>query len=491
MNSVRKSLAFSALDSYLGMLLQIVSTVIIARILTPAETGVFAVAAVFAALASTFRDFGVAEYLIQERDLNDDAIRASLTVNMAVSWLMALLLFGAAPWAAEFYRAQGVADVMRVQSLNFLLIPFGAVTLAWFRREMNLQPIFIAGLLANIASFVVAIVLALRGFGAMSLAWSSLAGVAVTVGVSVWMRPLGFPLWPGLRGVGKVLQFGKFASGIYIFGQLGKGAPEMVIGRAQDMTAVGLFSRANGLVEIFNRLVLRSVLPVCLPYFARSVRECGSPVPSLLTTMGHLTVIGWPFLGFLAIAAHAVIELMYGDQWLAVVSLSRLLCAAAALELLYYPAKEAMLAVGRAKECNQLQIVLQGLRLAGLMAVVPWGLHGAAWGLFAAALLGAFASHIYLARTTGLRVADVLRALVPSLVVSASAMAPLCALAVLWPFDGGNGSWAAILGASLTLLSWVFALMWMKHPLWSEILRLQRGALAWARQRMSRQPPAK
>ena len=58
--SVRKSLAFSALDSYVAMVLQIASTVIIARILTPEQTGVFAVAAVFASLASAFRDFGVA-----------------------------------------------------------------------------------------------------------------------------------------------------------------------------------------------------------------------------------------------------------------------------------------------------------------------------------------------------------------------------------------------------------------------------------------------
>ena len=65
--TVRRSLAYSAADSYLSVLLQLAGTVIIARLLTPTETGVFAVAAVFAALAGTFRDFGVAEYMIQVR----------------------------------------------------------------------------------------------------------------------------------------------------------------------------------------------------------------------------------------------------------------------------------------------------------------------------------------------------------------------------------------------------------------------------------------
>ena len=70
MSTVRRSLAYSLADSYLGVLLQLASTLIISRILTPTEIGIFAVAAVIAALASTFRDFGVAEYLIQEKELS-------------------------------------------------------------------------------------------------------------------------------------------------------------------------------------------------------------------------------------------------------------------------------------------------------------------------------------------------------------------------------------------------------------------------------------
>lgn len=93
MTAIRRSLAYSIADSYLALPLQLVGTMIISRLLTPAETGVFAVAAVFAAFASTFRDFGVAEYLIQENELDAEKIRAALTVNIAISWAMALLLF--------------------------------------------------------------------------------------------------------------------------------------------------------------------------------------------------------------------------------------------------------------------------------------------------------------------------------------------------------------------------------------------------------------
>lgn len=472
MSSIRKSLAFSALDSYVGLVLQIASTVVIARILTPEQTGVFAVAAVFAALASTFRDFGVAEYLIQEKELTDDTIRAALTVNIAISWTMAVLMFGLSPLAADFYRSPGVAQVMRVQAVNFLLIPFGAVTMAWFRREMNMKPIFIAGLLANITSFCVAISLALAGWGYMALAWSSLAGVVVTVGVSVWLRPQAFPRWPGLNGVGRVLQFGKFASGVYIFGQAGKGAPEMIIGRVQNMAAVGMFSRAYGLVEIFNRLVLRSIMPMCLPYFARGVREQGTPLPGLLTTMSFLTVVGWPFLAFMGVGSYAVIRMMYGAQWLDAVPLSKVLCAAAAIELVYYPAKEAMLALGKARESNNLQMLTQALRVAGLLAAVPFGLPGACWGLLLAALAGAAASHWYLARLVGLRLTACLAALWPSALVSVAAAAPLALWTLVAPINEHNYLAVGLGGGALCALAWGLALRAVKHPMWAEVQKV-------------------
>ncbi len=483
MSIVRKSLAISALDSYLGLVLQIASTVIMSRLLTPQEVGVFAVAAVFAALASTFRDFGVAEYLIQKKDLDDPVLRAALTVNIGISWSMAVLLFVLAPAAARFYGTQGVADVMRVQALSFVLIPFGAVTMAWFRREMNFTPSLVAGLVSSAASFVVGVVLALRGWGYMSLAWSSFAGVAFTVACAFWFKPASFPSRPGLRGVKEVLRFGKFASGIYVFGQLGKGAPEMVVGRALDMPSVGMLSRATGLVEIFNRLVLRAVTPISLPYFARGVRETGSPKRAVLNAMCLLTVIGWPFLGFLAIAAYPAIRLMYGDQWLQAVPLAQILCAAAAVELLYSQSKEAMLSVGNAKDSNLLQMLVQTARIVGLLAVVPFGLAGACWGLLGASVVGAATAQAFLGRTIGLGARDVARAVLPSLTVAVVALTPAVVLSMWLSFSGPAHLATAAVAGVLTVIAWGLALRAARHPAWPELLQLAESVAAKLRRR--------
>ena len=160
MAELRRSFALAAAQSYIGVALQLVSTVVLSRVLTPAEVGVFVVASAFGALATNFRDFGIAEYLIQARTLSRQNIRAAFAVNIAMSWLMGLAMFLGAGFAGEFYRSDVVASVMRIQSISFLLIPFGAINQAWFRREMNFKPIFIAGVLSDSVALVLAIVLA-------------------------------------------------------------------------------------------------------------------------------------------------------------------------------------------------------------------------------------------------------------------------------------------------------------------------------------------
>ena len=472
MSSIRHSLALSAIDSYLNLVLQIASTVIISRILTPEETGIFAVAAVFAALASNFRDFGVGEYLIQEQNLTDDKIRAALTLNIAVSWSMGILLFAASDVAAGFYRSEGVGVVMRVQAINFAMIPFGAVTMAYFRRELNFKPIFIVGLVANIGSFLVSIACALNGQGYMSLAWSSLAGVALTVATSVLLRPKSFPRWPGLKGVAEVFHFGKFASGVYLLGQLGKGAPEMIIGRAQNVASVAIFSRATGLVELFNRLVLRAVMPVCMPYFAKSNREEGSLVNGYLVSISYLTAIGWPFIAFLGVSAFAAIRLIYGEQWVAAVPLAQIACAAAAIDLVHYLAREALLAVGKAKQSQNLQAGIVAAQILGLLLIVPFGLEGAAWGLLAAAMAGVWMSQRTLQRHVGLQFKDVTKACAPALALTAISVCPVVCWALVHGVGEHNFVLFGIAGGALTAATWVLSLKLLGHPLWGELTKL-------------------
>lgn len=479
MGSVRRSLVYSFAGNNLAAAIQLAGTMIIARLLTPAETGVYAVAAVFAAFASSFRDFGVAEYLIQEKELTAAKIRSALTMNIAISWAMAMLLFVGSGSIASFYREPGIANVMRLQAFSFLLIPFGAVTMAYFRRQLIFRPVFIANMLSTLTSVAVATACALSGFGYMSLAWSSLAGVLVTVSLSLWFRPADFPRWPGLGEIRSVVQFGKHASGIYMLGQAGQSAPEMIIGRVLDMPSVAFFSRAGGLIEVFRRTVLRASIQVCLPYFSQSNREQGTVLTGYLGAVSYLTAIGWPFFTFLGIVAYGAVRIVYGTQWTASVPLAQILCAVATIEILHIFAKEAIIAAGRVDRSNLLQIGVQGSRIGGLLAVIPFGLTGACWGLLVAAALGSAFAQYMLARTIGLRKRDLAKACLPSAYITFFSVAPVASLAALERVSEANFVYFLVAGGALTGILWLVAVRLFLPNLWSEISGFGKRLAIW------------
>jgi O-antigen/teichoic acid export membrane protein len=474
LGSVRRSFWLTLADSYFGLVLQVVSTMVIARILTPEEIGVFAIAAVFSTLASMFRDFGVGEYLIQERELNNDKIAAALALNISVSWMMAAAMFLGAPLVARFYAYPGVAAVMHVQAIGFLLVPFGAVTMAWFRRELNFRPVMICNVAGNVTSFAVSIGMAWAGFGYMSLAWSNVIAIAVTVALSVWYRPATFPHWPSLRGVSDVFHFSKFVSLMYIMIQVARGLPEMVIGRALGAVEVAMFSRGGGLVEMFNRLVMRSVWTVCMPFLAKIDREQGTIAPAYARSVAYVTAVGWPVLAFLALGAFSAIRIVYGPQWDAAVPIAQILCITCAIDLIHNMSREALLTRGLAKEANTLQVILTLLLLVGLLLGVPFGLVGEALGVMGAVACGVVVSQWFLLRCVGLHARDLAKACAPSATLCALSISPAAIWCALTGVTEDNYIVFGVGGFAVTFATWLVAIHLLRHPLLSELEPIKR-----------------
>lgn len=372
--STRRSLVFSFIDRYASLAIGIVSSMIIARLLTPAEIGIFSVAMVLIALLSTVRDMGAGQYLLQEKDLTRDRIRAVWSVQLGLGILLAAVVLGLSSPAAAFYGEPRIQSIMQLLALNYLINPLGSVTYAWLMREMRYDAIAIVRFSATLGGAVTSVLLALRGYGPISLAWGSLASTLCNAGVSVFFRPRDYPWMPGLRELRRVFSFGSKVTGASIAASISYGAPEFLLGKLQSLEAAGLFSRAQGLVSMFSRLVSDAVYPVALSLFAKELRESHSTASSFIKALSYITVLSWSFAIALIFLAHPVIRLLYGDQWDQSVDLARLLAFAMALASPVPLCNTALLAGGAATKTLKSTLVTVAL-------TVPFVAAGALFGL--------------------------------------------------------------------------------------------------------------
>jgi O-antigen/teichoic acid export membrane protein len=466
------------LDKYLTQVLLLVTMAIMARILTPAETGLFLVAQAFIILAENFRDFGVSAYLIQERNLSRDVLRSSFTVTMLLSWSMAIAIYLGAGEIAVFYGEPGLEPLLLVATIGFLFIPFGSTIIALLRREMAFQTLAWMNVAAAAVGSCVTVTLALAGVGAMSYVWGSVAtGFCMTL-MALAVRPQFWMFVPSLRRSRGLFSFGSIA----VLGTVVNIAydlmPRLVLGRILGFDAVGLFGRAVTICQLPDRFIVSALHPVVLPAMAAHARAGFDLKTAYLRGHQLMSGVQWPILLMLALLADPVVRIVLGPQWGAVPPLVRVMAVATmalAPAFMTYPV---LVAVGRIRDTLYASLISLPPSALAILLAAPHGLDAVTLTLLLTCPLQMFVALLFIRRAIGLRFGELLEASRSSIVITCGTAAVPVLIVALSP-TGFVLDWVhaglALVGG---VVGWLAAIWMAGSPLKEEILRLWRRRLA-------------
>jgi O-antigen/teichoic acid export membrane protein len=270
-----------------------------------------------------------------------------------MSALLGAAFFALRDWAASFYSEEGLKTGIAVYAAGFLLMPFSVTISALLRREMAFDILAWCNLTAAFVTTAASIGLVALGWSFLGLLIGSVVGQAAAVALLIGARRDLRILRPSFIGWRDVIGFGAYSSAVVIINVIYNSWPQLILGRILDFTAVGLYGRAAGSTQLFDRLFLGVLSPVILPAIAaRTTRtRAGGDLRRLyLQAVELLTAAQWPFLTFMALMAEPIIRIWFGTGWVEVVPLVRMLCLAS-LSLfaacLTYPV---LVAVGRVRD---------------------------------------------------------------------------------------------------------------------------------------------
>lgn len=208
MANLRRSLIITFFSNSGSTVLKFIVSVLLARILSPTEIGIYSMTLVFVNFASVFRDFGVTQYLQREDDLTPDKIRSATGMVFTTSWLIALGLYLSSGALGAWFNEPEIVPVMQVLALGFAFIPFGAVTNALLTREFQAEKQAWVNAAGTISFCVACLVLAKMGFGALSLAYANLINILACVLAFAMVRPRDLPWLPSFKHWRSVASFG-------------------------------------------------------------------------------------------------------------------------------------------------------------------------------------------------------------------------------------------------------------------------------------------
>ena len=383
MISVRRSLVFSIAEQYAVLVIGLASSMILARLLTPEAIGIYSVSLAFIGIAQVLRDFGVANYLIQERDLDDAHIRTALGILLVLGLVTFALLFSTAPLISRLYAEDVMVPTLRVCALNFLALPFCTVSLALLRRGMAFQRLAIVNLVAALSGAAVSVGLAYLDLGVISLAIGSVV-VNVVTGIGAWLaRPDRRLLLPAFSRWRRLLNFGAQSSLTGVVTTIAMDINDLAVGKIMGFEPVAILSRAQGLMQLFHRDLMAAIRNVAYPAYANAHRD-GEPLEAIyIASVTNVTVVAWPFYGLVSLFSLELLRLMFGAQWDTAAPLVPVFCLAGAIAALFNLAPSQILAVGRIDLITKLELVFQPFRavLIVLAALVFQTMEACAWAL--------------------------------------------------------------------------------------------------------------
>lgn len=376
-----KGVAWSAFQRWGQHTVQLVTFLLLARLLLPEHFGIIALAGVVIALFQVLVDQGFTAALVQREELEDEHLDAAFWTNLSIGAVLAVgtvLLSG--PISGALGEAE-LAPVLSWLSLSLVISGFSRVQEAVLRREMNFKSLSIRSLLAVFVGGIVGVVMALKGYGVWSLVGQQLTvrGVEVLVlwGVSRW-RPRFRYSAPHARDL---FSFGVNISGRNLLQFLSQHADNFLIGIFLGPVPLGFYHVAYRFLRIMMSLFTQTVGSVALPTYSRMQADPPRLKRAFHTASEMMALIGLPaFLGVLAVAPRLV-EVAFGQKWLSSVPVMQVLTLIGVWTVMTFSADAVLLAVGRPSWSLWLMVARTSANLVAFVIAVPFGLVAVAVAL--------------------------------------------------------------------------------------------------------------
>lgn len=312
-----RAVGWSFASSALGKLATVVIGVILARMLSPREFGVYAVAYAALRILVSLNDLGVSLAIVRWPGDPRDVAPTAATIAVFTSLTMYAACYLGAPAYASAMGAPSAAGVVRVLCLGVVLDGFASSAAGLLQRQFR-QDLRLITDQANLwLCTAVSVALAWSGFGAMSLGVGRVAGGIASLIMLIRFSP--YPVRFGFSPARarQVLRFALPVAASIIISFAVMNADQVVIGRFLGVTALGFFVLAANLSSWPVAVFAQPVRSVALAGFARLQHDPPAMRRAFLLVASVLTAIALPVCLMMSGAVAPLVEFMYGSRWLA------------------------------------------------------------------------------------------------------------------------------------------------------------------------------
>lgn len=389
--------------------------IIVARILSPQDFGVMALAMALISYANNLTSFGLTSALIQKQKVGQDLIDSVFTFNLSFSLLLMPISIYLSKPISTLLKSPDIEVVIPVLTLLFPLTTFYSIPMALLRRELNFRLHSIIDLFHNFVQSTTMLILAISGLGVWSLVYGQIAGFIIStiviISTTKWRPKLRFSLH-SLKGVKEYGALDLLRSHIsYIENH----AAYFIISRFLNPAVLGFFDRAASITDAPLKRIQIQLDAVFFASFSRLQNEPGRLSSALNKSITSTSIIAFPLLVGLAIVTPYFVNIFLGPVWSPMVPAMIILSFAGVLKMLYSVFRNINISINAYRDQTIANSVSTLLYVVLCFLGVKWGIVGIAYATLASSVIAFFYNAYLTSKAVRVSLIAVMKNLIPAL----------------------------------------------------------------------------
>lgn len=342
-------MVWTAIQKYSKMIIQFISGIILARLLTPYDYGCIGMLSIFMVLAETIIDGGFGSALIQRKHPTQEDYSTIFWWNLGVAVVLYIVLFFCAPAIARFYNIPILSDVLRVQAVILFIYAFNIVQRNQLKKNLKFKTLSIVTIITSLIALGVTIIMAYNNFGVWALVTQNIL-IAAIPSLVFWFyikwRPKFCFSWKSFK---ELFGFGFFMLLTHLVNRFSQQIQGLLIGKIYTPATMGYYSKAHGTERLASNSISQVMTQVTYPLYAQvqdDLAAMQNMLKRLTMTISYLT---FPLMFILLLCAKPIFVLLYSDRWLQSVPYFQILCIAGLAYCMQAVNLQTISAIGKSK----------------------------------------------------------------------------------------------------------------------------------------------
>jgi PST family polysaccharide transporter len=431
-----------------------------------------AMALVVVGFGELFKDLGTVSSLVKAKDISHELVNSVFLLNLAIGALVYVGIHLCASTAARAYGQPELTNLLSVLALTLLISAFSLTKRALLLREMRFGRLAAIDLVAALVGGIVAVSLAVGGFGVWSLVTGTLCSSCMTSALlwcsSSW-RPSASCQLGQLRSLA---HFSLHVTGSGVFSYFISQTDKLLIGLFLGEVALGLYAMAQRLMEIVLSFITAPVSKVLFPAFARIQDDNGQIALLYTKACGGIAFVAFPFVAGLGFLAEPFVMVVIGEKWGPAIPLMGILSVPTMLQSLAMTVGTIYMAKSKPHWLLGWQISAGLLTTCSYLAGLRWGVTGVASAYALVILVLTYPAFAIPFHLIGFAPKTFARSLLPYLVGTLVMLGVLALLKCGLSGTQTSPVVALVLSAILGAVIYVAAMSVMRPPAISDIAEL-------------------